>query len=46
MRNEVRRRPDDPSEAVAFLRREPVDVLVCDAHLRAGTESDPVEEDG
>jgi len=35
---------DDPSEAVAFLRREPVDVLVCDAHLRAGSETDPVEE--
>ncbi|HKY59551.1 MAG TPA: response regulator, partial [Gemmatimonadota bacterium] len=35
---------DDPSEAVAFLRREPVDVLVCDAHLRAGSQGDPVEE--
>jgi putative nucleotidyltransferase with HDIG domain len=35
---------DDPSEAVALLRREPVDVLVCDAHLRAGAEGDPVEE--
>jgi putative nucleotidyltransferase with HDIG domain len=35
---------DDPSEAVALLRREPVDVLVCDAHLRAGPEGDPVEE--
>jgi putative nucleotidyltransferase with HDIG domain len=35
---------DDPSEAVALLRREPVDVLVCDAHLRAGSDGDPVEE--
>ncbi|MGH7543047.1 MAG: HD domain-containing phosphohydrolase, partial [Gemmatimonadota bacterium] len=35
---------DDPSEAVTLLRREPVDVLVCDAHLRAGSECDPVEE--
>ncbi|HET9581692.1 MAG TPA: HD domain-containing phosphohydrolase [Gemmatimonadota bacterium] len=35
---------DDPSEAVALLRREPVDVLVCDAHLSAGAEADPVGE--
>ena len=35
---------DDPAEAVALLRRETVDVLVCDAHLRAGPEGDPVQE--
>lgn len=35
---------DDPAQAMALLRREPVDILVCDAHLRGGPGEDPVAE--
>lgn len=35
---------DDPAQAVTLLRREPVDILVCDAHLRGAPDEDPVAE--
>ncbi|MGH7557178.1 MAG: HD domain-containing phosphohydrolase [Gemmatimonadota bacterium] len=35
---------DDPVDAVSLLGREPVDILICDAHLRGAPADDPVAE--